>query len=126
MASYNYIALMGNITRDITLSYTPNQVEVAEFGMAVNKKYKDKETVCFIDCVAFKNNAVNLNKYCKKGDPLFISGELQLDTWQDKEGGNRSKHKILVNSFQFLLSGEKKQDTQPETKTVDEDSEIPF
>ncbi len=105
--NYNYIALAGNLTRDVQLSYTPSQVEVAEFGMAINKKYKgglrgkDKETVCFVDCVAFQKNAVNINKYLKKGDALFVSGELQLDTWE-KDGQKRSKHKVLVQSFEFV------------------------
>ena len=108
MANYNLIVLMGNITKDIELSYTPNQVEVANFGIAVNKKFtvngEKRESVLFVDCVAFKKNAINLNKYVSKGDPLFITGELQLDTWTTNEGQKRSKHKILVNSFQFISS----------------------
>ena len=104
--NYNYVALGGNITKDIQLSYTPNQVAVANFGIAVNKKYKDKESVLFIETVAFGKTAENLNKYLKKGDPLFISGELQLDQWE-KDGQKHSKHKVLVQSFQFISQGEK-------------------
>lgn len=118
--NYNYIALAGNLTRDVQLSYTPSQVEVAEFGMAINKKYKDKETTCFIDCVAFKHTAVNLNKYLKKGDPLFISGEIQYNTWE-KDGQKRSKHKVLVQSFEFVGG---KKETQGSVEQGD--PEIPF
>lgn len=116
----NMIILAGRLTRDIQLSFTPNQVEVAEFGMAINKKYKDKETVCFVDCVAFQKNAVNINKYLKKGDALFVSGELQLDTWE-KDGQKRSKHKVLVQSFEFVGG---KKETQGSVEQ--DDPEIPF
>ena len=127
MASYNYIILIGNLTKDIEISYTPSQVAVGSFGIAVNKKFtsasgEKKESVLFIDCVVFKEQAVTLSKYVKKGSPLMVTGELQLDTWQDKQGNNRSKHKILVNSFQFLSSGEKKE-SQPNTEAEDS---IPF
>ena len=106
MISYNLVVLVGNLTRQVELSYTPNQVEIATFGIAVNKKFttktgEKKESVLFIDCVAFAKNAVNLNKFTAKGDPILISGELQLDTWE-KDGQRRSKHKILVQNFQFM------------------------
>lgn len=113
MASYNLIVLMGNLTKDIQLSYTPNQVEMANFGIAVNKKYKtangeQKESVLFIDCVAFKKNAINLNKYVFKGSPILITGELQLDMWE-KDGQKYSKHKVMVHSFQLLPTGQPKE-----------------
>jgi len=98
----NMVILAGNLTRDIELSYTPSQVAVASFGIAVNKKYKDKETTLFVDVVAFSKTAEAMSKYLKKGDPIFIQGELQFDSWTTNEGQKRSKHKVLVNSFQFI------------------------
>ena len=114
MSSYNLVVLMGNLTRDIELSYTTNQVAVAQTGIAVNKKYKDKETVLFVDLVCFGKQAETLNKYTSKGSPLLISGELTLDQWEAKDGTKRSKHKVIVQSFQFLGDGQKKE-SQPET-----------
>jgi len=106
--NYNLLVLGGNITREVKLSYTPSQVEIADFGIAVNKKYitksgEQRESVLYIDCVAFKNNAVNLNKYVSNGSPILLTGELQFDTWE-KDGQRKSKHKMLVQSFQFLAT----------------------
>ena len=100
--NWNHLELAGRITRDITLGYTPSQMEVAEFGIAVNKKYKDKKSVLFIDVTAFGKNAVNISKFLSKGDPIFAVGELKLDTWEAVDGSRRSKHKMTLHRFQFL------------------------
>lgn len=118
MPAFNLVILVGNLTRAVELSYTPAQVEVATFGLAVNKKYttkagEKKDSVLFIDCVCFGKNAINLNKYTSKGSPILISGELQLDSWE-KDGQKYSKHKVLVQSFQFL--GSPKQSEQPKSE----------
>jgi len=137
MASYNYVVLVGNVTRNIELSYTTGQTAVASFGIAVNKKYKSKsgekmESVLFIDCVAFGKTAETLNKYVSKGNPILISGELQLDSWTTQEGQKRSKHKVLVQNFQFLPTGEKREEqTGNKNPEHDEnykhpDDDIPF
>jgi single-strand DNA-binding protein len=104
MPSFNDLTLVGHITKDPVLSYLPSQTPLAEFGIAVNDKYKDKETVMFIDCVCFGKQAETLNKYVKKGDPLLINGKLTLDQWQSQDGQKRSKHKVMVNRFTFLSS----------------------
>ncbi|KKN73493.1 hypothetical protein LCGC14_0400690 [marine sediment metagenome] len=122
--NYNLIVLGGNITRDIELSYTPNQVAVANFGIAVNKKYKGKESVVFIDCVAFSGRAETLHKYLSKGDPLFITGELTLDQWE-KDGVKHSRHKVLVQSFQFIGDQNKQDVTSQQTQDKDT-NDIPF
>ena len=107
MASFNRIFLMGNLTRDPQLSYLPSQTPVVDFGLAVNRKWKnregeDKEEVCFVDCRAFGRMAENINKYLTKGRPLFVEGRLTLDTWTAKDGTKRSKHRVTVERFQFL------------------------
>jgi len=81
MANFNKVLLMGNLTRDPQLSYLPSQTAVVEFGLATNRKYKGqdgsmKEDTCFVDCQAFGKTAENINKYCKKGNPLFVEGRL--------------------------------------------------
>jgi single-strand DNA-binding protein len=107
MASYNKIILMGNLTRDPQMSYLPSNTAVVEIGLAVNHKYKDQagnqqEKVCFVDCRAFGRRAEVLNQYMRKGNPLLVEGRLELDQWQDKEGKNRSKHRVFIETFSFV------------------------
>lgn len=111
MASYNKVLLMGNITRDIELRHLPSQMAVATIGLAVNRKWKDqnsgemREEVTFVDCEAFGKTAEAMSKFLGKGKPVFIEGRLKLDTWKDKtDGSNRSKLKIVIESFEFIDS----------------------
>ena len=113
----NLVILAGRLTRDVTLSFTTTQVEVAEFGVAVNKiwmsKGEKKEKVMFIDCVCFGKTAININKFFHKGKSIYLQGELDLNTWE-KDGVRHSKHKINVLHFQFIDKAEKKQDEPPQ------------
>jgi single-strand DNA-binding protein len=107
MASLNKIFLMGNLTRDPQLSYLPSQTPVVDFGMAVNRRWTDKdgqqkESVCFVDCRAYGRQAENINKYLSKGKPLFVEGRLDFDQWTGQDGTKRSKHRVTVESFQFI------------------------
>ncbi len=111
MPNLNRVMLMGNLTRDPELRYTPNNTAVANLGMAINRTWFNKQTnekqeeTTFVDLEAWGRTAEVLNQYLKKGRPLYVEGRLKLDTWQDKEsGGNRSKLKIVVESFEFLDS----------------------
>lgn len=110
MANYNKVLLMGNLTRDPQLSYLPSQTAVVEFGLAVNRRWTGKEgdkreSTCFVDCQAFGRPAETLNKYVKKGNPLFVEGRLDFNTWTAQDGSKRSKHRITVETFQFLGGG---------------------
>jgi single-strand DNA-binding protein len=108
MASVNRVTLVGNLTRDPQLKYLPSQTPVAEFGLAMNRRFKtatgeDREEVCFVDCSAFGRPAEIINQYCQKGKLIFIEGRLKFDTWEDKQGGGkRSKLSVVVENFQFL------------------------
>jgi single-strand DNA-binding protein len=108
MANFNKVILAGNLTRDPQLRYLPSQMAVVDFGLAVNHKWRtaqgeDREEVLFIDCSCFGKQAETINKYCQKGKPILIEGRLKYETWDDKEsGGKRSKHKVVVDGFQFL------------------------
>lgn len=107
MASFNKILLMGNLTRDPELKYLPSNTPVVEFGLAVNRKFKRQdgspgEEVMFVDCRTFARTAEVINQYFHKGDPIFIEGRLQLDSWQDKDGNKRSKHRVFIESFEFV------------------------
>ena len=107
MANYNKVILLGNLTRDPQLSYTPSQTAVVDFGLATNRKWtaqdgQKREEVCFVDCTAFGRSAENINKYCQKGRPLLVEGRLTFDSWQAQDGTKRSKLKVTVESFQFI------------------------
>jgi len=111
MPNLNKVMLMGNLTRDPELRYTPNNTAVANLGMAINRTWFNKQTnekqdeTTFVDLEAWGRTAEVLNQYLKKGRPLYVEGRLKLDQWQDKEsGGNRSKLKIVIETFEFLDS----------------------
>lgn len=110
MANYNKVMLMGNLTRDPQLSYTPSQTAVVDFGLAVNRKWKgqdgsQREETCFVDCTAFGRQAETINKYLSKGRPVFVEGRLTYDSWTGQDGTKRSKLKVTVENFQFLPTG---------------------
>lgn len=107
MPQYNKVFLMGHLTRDPQLSYLPNQTAVVEFCLAENRKYKKQdgspgEESCFVDCQMFGKRAETVNKYFKKGDPIFIEGRLKLDQWDTKDGSKRSKLRVFVENFEFI------------------------
>src|SRR5271155_5711196 len=86
-SSYNKVILMGNLTRDPQLKYLPSQTAVAEFGLAMNRKFKsasgeDREEVTFVDCAAFGRTGEVINQYFQKGKPIFIEGRLKYDQWE--------------------------------------------
>lgn len=108
MSYYNKVILLGRVTRDIELKYTPKGMAVAKIGMAVNRKYKtesgeQKEEVTFIDIEAWGKQAELIGQYMRKGSPLFVEGRLKLDQWDDKNTGQRvSKLKVVLEQFQFV------------------------
>jgi single-strand DNA-binding protein len=107
MANYNRVFLMGNLTRDPQLRYTPSQQAVCDFGLAINRKWKGpdgqmREEVCFVDCTAWGRTAENIQKYLTKGQPLFVEGRLHFHSWDGPDGKKRSKLDVVVNQFQFI------------------------
>lgn len=107
MAGYNRIVLMGNLTRDPQLSYTPSNTAVCKFGIATNRSWKDREgnaheDVCFVDCVLFGRSGEVFNQYMGKGRSVLIEGRLQFQQWTTAEGDKRSKHEVFVENFTFV------------------------
>ncbi len=107
MANFNRVILIGNLTRDPQLRYTPSQTAVCDFGLAVNRTWsgsdgQKREETTFVDCTAWARQAEVLSKYMKKGRPLFVEGRLTYSTWDDREGKRRSKLTVTVENFQFL------------------------
>ena len=105
MANFNKVILLGNLTRDVEMRHTQSGMALAKFGMAVNRKVKDKESTCFVDLTAFGKQAELLNQYVRKGSPLFIDGRLEYSTWESQDGGKRSKLEVIVENFQFMGGG---------------------
>lgn len=108
MPSYNSVTLMGNLTRDFELKYLANEKAVANGAMAVNKKWKAKdgtsgEKVVYVDLTIWGAIGEAASKHLKKGDPLFIEGELESQNWTDKQtGAKRSKLLVVVRKWEFL------------------------
>ncbi|MEE2896569.1 MAG: single-stranded DNA-binding protein [Planctomycetota bacterium] len=107
MASFNQVILLGNLTRDVELKHTPSNQAVANIGLAMNRQYQTRdgerrEETTFVDCEAWGRQAEVMAQYLSKGRPVFIQGRLKLDTWQDQQGQNRSKLKVVVENFQFV------------------------
>ena len=108
MVSVNSVILAGNLTRDPEIRYTPQGTAVGTLGLAVSRKFKtkdgeQKEEVCFVDVDVWARQAENCGEYLKKGSSILVEGRLILDTWSDKETGQkRSKHKIRAFRVQFL------------------------
>jgi len=108
MASLNKVMLIGNLTRDPEIKYTPKGTAIADIGLAVNRNYttesgEKREEVTFIDVTLWGRTAEIVGEYCKKGRPLFVEGRLQLDQWDDKQTGQkRSKLKVVGDNIQLL------------------------
>src|SRR5436190_8028800 len=111
MASFNKVILVGNLTRDPELRYTPKGMAIAKIGLAVNRVWTNeagekKEEVTFVDVDVFGRTAENVGQYMRKGSPILIEGRLRLDQWDDKQTGQkRSKLGVVAEVVQFLSSG---------------------
>ena len=123
---------MGNLTRDPEIKYTPKGTAIADISLAISRKYKtdsgeQREEVTFVDVTLWGRAAEIVGEYCKKGRPLFVEGRLQLDSWDDKQTGQkRSKLKVIGENIQ-LLGGSKpgestqRNDTPAHAKVKDAD-----
>jgi len=111
MASFNKVILVGNLTRDPELRYTPKGTAIARLGLACNRKWKSetgemKEEVTFVDVDAFGKTAETIAQYLKKGRPILLEGRLRYETWEDKQTNQKkSKLGVVLENFQFLDSG---------------------
>lgn len=107
MASYNKVLLMGNLTKDPELRYTPQGTAVANLRLAVNRKYRTKdqelkEEVCFITAVVWSKQAETCNQYLHKGSSVFVEGRLQSRSWEDNAGAKRSVIEVRAERVQFM------------------------
>jgi single-strand DNA-binding protein len=108
--NYNKVMLAGNLTRDPQVRFFANERAVADFGLAINRRYKGndgqmKEETTFVDVEAWGRTAELVGQYLTKGSPAFVEGRLRLDSWEDKKDGQkRSKLKVVADTVQFLAS----------------------
>lgn len=108
MANFNKVYLIGNLTRDPELRVTPKGTAICQFGLAVNRQFKDesgatRDETTFVDIEAWGRQGETISKYCTKGRPLFVEGRLKFDQWEDKASGQkRSRLKVVLEGFQFL------------------------
>ena len=108
-AAFNKVLLMGNLTRDPEVKYTPKGTAVGDLSIAVNETYKAqdgswKEVVTYVDVEVWERQAENCKQYLTKGSPVFVEGKLRLDQWE-QDGQKRSKLKVRAERVQFLSSG---------------------
>jgi single-strand DNA-binding protein len=113
MASFNKVILVGNLTRDPELRYTPKGTAIAKIAIAVNRKWttdtgEQKEEVTYVDVDAFGKQAETIGQYMRKGSPMLVEGRLRLDQWDDKSTGQkRSRLGVVLEGFQFLGGGQR-------------------
>src|ERR671924_454339 len=108
MASFNKVLLLGNLTRDPEVRYTPKGSAVTDIGIAVNRQYtldsgEKREDVTFVDVTLWGRTAEIASAYLKKGRPVFIEGRLQMDSWDDKQTGQkRTRLRVVAENMQLL------------------------
>jgi single-strand DNA-binding protein len=135
MVTFNKVFLVGNLTRDPELRYTPQGTAVVTLRIAVNRSYKDKsgqtqKDTCFVNIVVWGQMAEVCNQYLQKGRQIFVEGRLQSRSWQDSEGKNRSTLEVVAVRVQFMPQAAR-QDVQevdlgnePEEGVVNANQEI--
>ena len=106
MAGFNKVILMGNLTRNPELRYTPSGTPVATFGLAVSRRFKQgedlKDEVCFVDIVVFGRQAEHCGQYLSKGNGAIVEGRLQQRRWETEDGQKRSKHEVVAQTVTFM------------------------
>ena len=125
---YNKVILVGNITRDIEIRYTPSGTPISNFSLAINRKYKQgeesKEEVSFFDVTAFGKQAELCKKYLGKGDGVLIEGRLQQERWE-KNGEKKSKIKVIAEVVRFLPK-QSKVEAEQSAEPINSSDEVPF
>lgn len=126
MPNYNRVMLMGNLTRDPQLRYTPSGTAVADFGLAVNRRRRGsngerRDETCFVDVTAWGRQAEIINEHFNKGRPIFLEGRLQLDEWTSSDGQRRSKLKVVLENFQFITPRDAPMGRRPQRQDQPQD-----
>ena len=128
MASLNKVLLIGNLTRDPDVRMMSNGRPVCNFGLALNRSYKDgegnrKEETTFVEVESFGPRAEAVGRFFTKGRSIFIEGRLKLDQWETKEGEKRSALRVVLDSFEFVDSKQDGSSSSPRTMVSTPSSE---
>jgi single-strand DNA-binding protein len=133
MANFNKVILAGNLVRDPELRVTERGGSVCKFGMAVNRTYRDnagneQQEVTFVDVEAWGKPAEVIARYCGKGKGLMVEGRLKLDSWVSQGGEKKTRLKVVLEGFQFMGGGGKREDGADAVPAGvgDEDAGLPF
>ena len=141
MSTLNRVFLMGNLTRDPEVRYTPAGTAVGDLGLAVNETFKNKagetvESTVFVDVEVWARQAETCAEYLYKGSPVFVEGRLKLDQWENQQGEKRSKLRVRADRVQFLGSPKRADGAEapatsaspatPPAPSVGDDDDIPF
>jgi len=126
MASFNKVIVMGYLTRDPELRFVPSGIPVANFGLAVNRRYQDAqgdthEEVTFFEVTAWGKTAEVSAEYLIKGSPVLIEGRLRQERWETEDGEKRSLLKVVAERVRFLPRSER-----PEGAPGEDEGEVPF
>lgn len=127
MANFNKVILVGNLTKDPELRYTPGGTAVVNLRLAVNTKFRDKtqelrEEACFVTVVVWNKQAETSNQYLHKGSPVMIEGRLQSRSWEDSSGQKRSVLEVRADRVQFLGTAPAKELSEPSEEQLPEPS----
>lgn len=119
MAFFNRVLLIGNLTRDPELRYTPSGTAVCDFGLAINRRYRtpdgeQRDETCFVDISVFGRQAETISQYMSKGRQILIEGRLRMGQWTTPDGQKRSKLSVVGERFQFLGGPPKGPQARPE------------
>jgi single-strand DNA-binding protein len=131
MANLNRVLLIGNLTRDPEIRYTPKGTAVGDIAIAVNRVYsgengEKKEEVTFVDVTLWGRQAEVAQQYLKKGRQVFIEGRLQLDTWDDKQSGQkRSRLRVVAENMQMLGSRAEAESSSGATSSSQHRTNVP-
>ncbi len=126
----NRVILIGRLTRDPEIRYTPAGTAVASFSLANSRTYavtgEKKEQVSYFDCIAWSKLGEIITEYCKKGHRIAVEGRLQQSRWDDQDGKKRSKVELVIENFQFLTGKEQGGDysAEPRSKTSEPNNDF--
>ena len=117
MAGFNKTVLMGNLTRNPELRFSPSGTPIASFGLGINRRWKQgeelKEEVTFIDIVVFGKQAEHCGQYLTKGNSVIVEGRIQQRRWETEDGQKRSKHEVVAQTVTFLPKGTHQPESHP-------------
>jgi len=122
----NKVIVSGNLTKEPELRYLPDGTAVGSFSIAVNEKYKDKETVSFFDVTVWGKTAENCGQYIFKGSKVLIEGRLKQESWEDKEGKKQYRIKIIAQRVEFIGKPKEQAHAEPGVDQTQNESNVPF